>query len=271
MEKELTGFETALREKERSRGTREQYLRAVKRFLSDTGGAEPTREAAAEWRDGLLRQGYAAPTVNAMVAAVNAYFDYLGRPELRVKALRVQRSVFRKQSRELTGEEYGRLLAAAPERLRLIMETVCSTGIRVSELRYITVEAARAGEARISLKGKLRTVLMPSKLCRKLLKYAKKQKTASGEIFLTGRGKPLTRGQIWAEMKALAKKTGVEATKIFPHNLRHLFARTFYRVTRDIAKLADVLGHSSIETTRIYLITTGEEHRRALDKLGLVS
>ena len=270
MEKELMGFEAELRGKERSQGTREQYLRAVARFLTDIGDAPLTHEAAAEWRDGLLREGYAAATVNAMVAAVNAYFDYIHRPELRVKAIRVQRSAFREQARELTREEYERLLDAASERLRLIMETICSTGIRVSELRYITVEAARAGEARISLKGKLRTILMPCKLCRKLLKYAKKQNTASGEIFLTGRGKPLTRRQIWAEMKALAKKTGVEATKIFPHNLRHLFARTFYRVSRDIVKLADVLGHSSVETTRIYLITTGAEHRRALDKMRLV-
>ena len=176
-----------------------------------------------------------------------------------------------REGAELTREEYEKLLAAAPERTGLIMETVCATGIRVSELRYITVEAARSGSAEIRLKGKIRTILLPGKLCRKLLKYAKKQKTASGEIFLTGNGKPLTRGQIWAEMKAVCKKAGVDPRKVFPHNLRHLFARTFYRVTRDIAKLADVLGHSSIETTRIYLISTGEEHARVLDRLGLVS
>ena len=200
-------------------------------------------------------------------------FALSGLGGLPVKALRLQRRVFRDQSRELTREEYGRLLAAADgkPRLALLMETICSTGIRVSEVQYITVEAAREGRADISLKGKIRTILLPGKLCRKLLKYAKQQKTASGEIFLTRSGKGLTRRQIWAEMKALCVKAGVERSKVFPHNLRHLFACAFYRVTRDIARLSDVLGHSSIETTRIYLISTGAEHARALDRLGLVS
>jgi site-specific recombinase XerD len=151
------------------------------------------------------------------------------------------------------------------------METICATGIRVSEVRYITVEAARAGRTEIRLKGKIRTILLPSKLCRKLLKYARKQKTASGEIFLTRSGAPVSRRQIWREMKALCKEAGVEASKVFPHNLRHLFATAFYRACRDIVKLADVLGHSSIDTTRIYLMTTGAEHARQMEKLGLVT
>ena len=155
-------------------------------------------------------------------------------------------------------------------RLALLMETICATGIRVSELQYITVENAERGRAEIALKGKIRTILLPAKLCRKLLKYAKKQKTASGEIFLTRNGKPLSRKQIWAEMKALCEKAGVEATKVFPHNLRHLFARTFYKVCKDVVRLADVLGHSSIETTRIYLISTGAEHLQTLNKLNLI-
>jgi site-specific recombinase XerD len=156
------------------------------------------------------------------------------------------------------------------DRLALLIETICATGIRVSEVRYITVEAAQAGQTTISLKGKLRTILLPGKLCRKLLKYARKRKIASGEVFLTRSGKGLGRRQIWAEMKALCSKAGVERSRVFPHNLRHLFARSFYRACRDVVKLADVLGHSSIETTRIYLISTGAEHARQMAKLGLV-
>ena len=183
--------------------------------------------------------------------------------------------MFRDDSRDLTRADYDALTAAArgqgKERLALLMEAVCATGIRVSEVKYLTVEAARAGRAEISLKGKIRTILIPSKLCRKLLKYAKQQKTASGEIFLTRNGTPLSRRQIWAEMKRLCGAAGVAPSKVFPHNFRHLFATAFYRICRDIVKLADVLGHSSIETTRIYLLTSGAEHQRQLDRLGLVS
>ena len=153
----------------------------------------------------------------------------------------------------------------------MLMETICATGIRVSEVRYITVEAARAGRAEIALKGKIRTILIPGKLCRKLLKYAKKQKTGSGEIFLTRTGKGLTRRQIWAEMKAICKRAGVAPSKVFPHNLRHLFARTFYKSCRDVVQLADVLGHSSVETTRIYLASSGDEYVRCMNRLGLIS
>ena len=213
-------------------------------------------------------------TVNAMLAALNGFFRFLGRTDCRVKFLKIQRRLFREAGRELTRPEYERLHAAAQsrgqERLALLMETICATGIRVSEVKYITVEAARRGRADISLKGKIRTILVPNKLCRKLLKYAKAQKTASGEIFLTRSGKGLSRKQIWAEMKAICAAARVAPSKVFPHNLRHLFARTFYRVCRDVAKLADLLGHSSIETTRIYLISAGAEHARALERLGLV-
>ncbi len=269
----LQHFAAYLRREEKSAGTIEKYLRDTAAFAAHMDGAPVTKEAVAAWRDGLVVQGYAPVTINSMVAAVNALLRFLGWEDCRVKALRLQRRVFRDQSRELTREEYDRLLAAASgkPRLALLMETVCGTGIRVSEVRYITVEAAREGRAEIALKGKIRVILLPAKLCRKLLKYARQQKTASGEIFLTGSGKPISRRQIWAEMKALCGKAGVEKSKVFPHNLRHLFARTFYRATRDIARLSDVLGHSSIETTRIYLISTGAEHARTLDRLGLVS
>ena len=174
----------------------------------------------------------------------------------------------------MTREDYGRLLSTAEgmgkTRLALLMETICATGIRVSEVKYITLEALRAGRAEISLKGKVRTILIPGKLCRKLERYAKKQNIATGEIFRTRRGKGLSRRQIWAEMKALCARAGVAASKVFPHNLRHLFARTFYRASRDVAQLADVLGHSSIETTRIYLLSTGANHTRQLERLGLI-
>ena len=178
--------------------------------------------------------------------------------------------MFRDSSRELTKNEYEKLVSSAialgKDRLGLTLETICATGIRVSELKYITVEAALRGRAEIALKGKIRTIMIPNKLCRKLLKYAKKQKIASGEVFLTKSGKSISRKQVWAEMKALCRKAGVDAEKVFPHNLRHLFARCFYRVCRDIARLADILGHSSIETTRIYLISSGKEHERTLEK-----
>ena len=269
----LRDFAAYLRREEKSAGTVEKYLRDAASFAAHMEGRPVTKDAVTAWREGLLERGYAPATVNAMVASVNAFLRFLGREDCRVRALRLQRRVFRDRSRELTREEYDRLLAAAggKPRLALLMETICSTGIRVSEVKYITVEAARDGQARISLKGKIRVILLPGKLRRKLLKYAGQQKIASGEIFLTRSGRGVTRRQIWAEMKALCEKAGVERSKVFPHNLRHLFARMFYRVTRDVVKLADVLGHSSVETTRLYLISTGAEHAKVLDRLGLVS
>lgn len=270
----LGKFTLMLRERERSPGTIEKYLRDIRAFAAWLGGAEVTRERAAAWRDDLLGRGYAPATVNSMVAAANQFFAFQGWEDCKIKALRLQRKLFRDDRRELTREEYERLLTAAHslgrERLALLLETICSTGIRVSEVKYITVEAARAGKAEIALKGKLRTILLPGKLCRKLKKYARAQKTASGEIFLTRSGKSLSRRQIWAEMKRLCKTAGVAPSKVFPHNLRHLFARTFYRVCRDVVKLADVLGHSSVETTRIYLISTGAEHIQILRKMRLI-
>ena len=243
----LAAFAQHLQSRERSAGTIEKYLRDVEALEGWLDGEPVTRERAAAWRDSLLDQGRAPVTVNSMTAAANQFFAFQGWEDCKIKALRLQRKLFRDDRRELTREEYERLLTAAHslgrERLALLLETICSTGIRVSEVKYITVEAARAGKAEIALKGKLRTILLPGKLCRKLKKYARAQKTASGEIFLT---------------------------RSFPHNLRHLFARTFYRVCRDVVKLADVLGHSSVETTRIYLISTGAEHIQILRKMHLI-
>ena len=272
---DLAGFADCLKNGDRSPGTIEKYLHDASDFALWLGQRELTRETAVQWREFLLQQNYAPVTINSMLSAVNSLFKFLGRGDCRIRFLRVQRRAFREQSRELTRAEYQKLLDTAAEqgqeRLGLLMETICATGIRVSEVRYITVEAAQRGRAEISLKGKIRTILLPAKLCRKLLKYARKQKTASGEIFLTRSGKPVSRRQIWREMKTLCAKAGVESSKVFPHNLRHLFAATFYKVCRDIVKLADILGHSSINTTRIYLMTTGMEHARQLEKLGLVT
>ena len=272
---DLAGFADCLKNGDRSPGTIEKYLHDASDFALWLGQRELTRETAVQWREFLLQQNYAPVTINSMLSAVNSLFKFLGRGDCRIRFLRVQRRAFREQSRELTRAEYQKLLDTAAEqgqeRLELLMETICATGIRVSEVRYITVEAAQRGRAEISLKGKIRTILLPAKLCRKLLKYARKQKTASGEIFLTRSGKPVSRRQIWREMKTLCAKAGVESSKVFPHNLRHLFATAFYQVCRDIVKLADILGHSSINTTRIYLMTTGAEHARQLEKLGLVT
>ncbi len=270
----IAAYAQHLRAEERAPGTIEKYLRDMRAFAAWLDGRPVTKESAAGWKERLVSDGYAPATVNSMLSSINALFRFAGWDDCKVKFLKIQKQLFRDQSRELTRGEYERLLSAAHalgrERLALLMEAVCASGIRVREVKYITVEAAGAGRAQISLKGKIRTIMLPGKLCRKLLKYAKKQKTVSGEIFLTRNGKPLTRRQIWAEMKALCKHAGVEPSKVFPHNLRHLFARTFYRACRDVAKLADVLGHSSIEAARVYLVTTGAEHQRQLDRAGLV-
>ena len=274
-EEQTAAYSRYLVAEERSPGTVAKYLRDVGAFTRWLGSAPVTKELASRWKEHLYSRGYAPATINSMLAAINGLFRFLGWNECRVKFLKVQRRLFRDAGRELTRPEYERLLAAArernQERLSLLMETICATGIRVSEVCYITVEAARQGRAEVSLKGKIRTILLPGKLCRKLLKYAQKNKTVSGEIFLTRNGTSLSRRQIWAELKRLCRHAGVAPSKVFPHNLRHLFATIFYRACKDIARLADVLGHSSIETTRIYLVSSGAEHARQMERLGLVS
>lgn len=272
---QINAFETYLQTEEREKNTIEKYLRNIRVFAAWLGDTPVTKPAVIAWKEHLLAEHYAPATVNAALASLNAFFKFVGWEECRVKSLRLQRRVFRDPSKELTRNEYDRLVSTAYEsgkvRLGLLMETICATGIRVSEVKYITVETAQRGKTEISLKGKIRTIMLPGKLCRKLLKYAKKQKIVSGEIFLTRNGKGMCRRQIWTEMKAICKAAEVSPSKVFPHNLRHLFATVFYRTCRDIVKLADMLGHSSVETTRIYLISTGVEHARQLDRLRLVS
>ena len=272
---QIIGFEQLLRSEERVLGTIDKYLRDIRSFGAWLGNVPLDKEACTAWKEHLQTEKLCPETVNSKLSALNKFLKSIHREDCCIKYLRIQHRLFRRTDRDLTKADYARLLETANSmgrtRLALLMETICATGIRVSEVKYITAEAVETGRTEISLKGKIRTILIPGKLCRKLQKYARKQKIVSGEIFLTRNGKGLSRRQIWAEMKSLCEKAGVAATKVFPHNLRHLFAQAFYRVCRDVVKLADVLGHSSIETTRIYLISTGAEHVRQLDRLGLIS
>ncbi|MDO4280464.1 MAG: tyrosine-type recombinase/integrase [Peptococcaceae bacterium] len=270
----LAAFRTHLREEERSPGTIDKYGRDLRAFARWLAGRAVTKEGVSAWKASLQEAGYAPTTINAMLASVHSFFAFAGWGDYRVKYLRIQRRLFRDTTRELTRADYERLVGTAcargQRRLALVIETIAATGIRVSELRYITVEAARAGRADIALKGKIRTILIPAKLCKKLRTYAKHKKITFGEIFLTKGGHSLSRKQIWAEMKRLCTAAGVDPRKVFPHNLRHLFAVTYYKVSNNIAHLADLLGHSSIETTRLYLVTSGQEHARDLERLGFV-
>ena len=271
---QIREFSRYLREEERETATIDKYSRDVKDFFIWLKDREISRERIAEWKQHLRRAGRKSVTINGKLSALNKFLSFLGRNDCRIKYLKIQRRLFRSTEKQLSKQEYIRLLETAHslgrERLALLMETICVTGIRVSEVQYITVEAVQTGRTEIALKGKIRTILLPGKLCRKLKKYAGKRKIVSGEVFLTRNGKGMSRRQIWAEMKSLCEKAGVAPSKVFPHNLRHLFAQTFYRVCRDVAKLADVLGHSSIETTRLYLISTEAEHVRQMERMGLI-
>ncbi len=274
-EEKISRFKAWLLCEERSAATIEKYLRDIRMFAAWLQSRSVSKDLTAAWKANLVEQGLAPSTVNGKLAALHSFLGCMGWPDCRVRFLRIQRRVFRSKEKDLSRAEYERLLAAAERQhklqLALLMESICGTGIRVSEVQCITVEAVQKGFAQISLKGKIRTILLPGKLCRKLKKFAKERKIQRGQLFVGTDGKPLSRCAIWAQMKRLCKAAGVEPGKVFPHNLRHLFARTYYKVCKDIVQLADVLGHSSIETTRIYLVSTGEEHARHLERLGLVS
>lgn len=263
-----------LLQSERSLGTVEKYRRDLTALSTFLNGQPLTAEKLHAWKTHLSNKSYAPRTINSMLAAVNGLCRYLNHP-LQVKYLKIQRQLFRDDHRELTKNDYNILLQTAKKqglvRLALLMETLCATGLRVSELRYITVEAVQFGKATVTLKGKIRTILLPEKLCRKLSHYAAKQKNTSGEIFLTKKGHGISRRQIWFELKRLSYSAGIDPSKVFPHNFRHLFATVFYKSNRDIARLADILGHSSIETTRIYLMLSEREQLLQLDRLGLIS
>ncbi len=273
-ERQIGEFANYLRDGEKSENTTEKYVRDVRAFARNTGNEVITKKTVIEYKSRLLKSGYAPRSVNSMLASLNALFTYLGWNELKLRSIKIQRQLYCPKEKELTKAEYMRLVAAAKqggnERLSLIIQTICGTGIRVSELRYITVEAVKTGEATVSLKGKTRSVFIVKELQKKLLRYIAKQKITSGAIFITRSGKPMSRTNIWREMKNLCEEAEVNPKKVFPHNLRHLFARTFYGIEKDIAKLADILGHSSINTTRIYIISSGTEHRRRMERMHLI-
>lgn len=270
---EVIRFKEYLETEEHSSGTVDKYIRDVKRFAEWLEGSAVTKEKAMQWKQWLMQSGRASTTVNSMIAALNTFFKFMCWGDIHIKSIKLQKRFFRAESRDLTKPEYEKLINAAyregHEKTALIMETICATGIRVSEIKYITVQAAQRGRAEIYLKGKQRVVLIPKKLCKKLKVFAKK-KGLSGEIFVTRSGRSLDRRQIWAWMKKICQLAGVDGEKVFPHNLRHLFAKKFYEAYRDLASLADVLGHSSVETTRIYLVNTVEEHVKKIAHLGLV-
>lgn len=258
---------------ERSEATVEKYIRDVTAFSAFANGGEISKEMVIAYKK-HLQGNYAVRSVNSMLASINSLFAFLGWHELKVKSIKLQQQIYCPEEKELTKAEYTRLCRTAEkkhnERLNLILQTICGTGIRVSELQYITVEAVKQGEATVSCKAKTRSVFIVKELQKKLLRYATEQNIKSGMIFITRTGKPISRTNIWREMKALCNEAGVNPQKVFPHNLRHLFARVFYGIEKDIAKLADILGHSSINTTRIYIISTGTEHRRRMENMRLI-
>lgn len=270
---QLKNFEIYLREEEKSDATIEKYMRDLRKFLQFVDNRSVDKAMILEYKANLAKE-YAVTSANSMLAAMNTFLRFIGFSNLCVKQFKVQRKTYCTENKELTKADYLKLIHEADrvgnERLSLVIQTICATGIRVSELQYITVESAKKGESVVSCKGKTRIIFIVSSLCKKLLKYAKKQKIKSGVIFISNKGNPLNRSNIWREMKALCEKAGVLAEKVFPHNLRHLFARTFYEVKRDIVKLADILGHTNINTTRIYTITTRAEHKRYMEKMCLV-
>ena len=265
-------FQNRLIQDEKSAATIEKYMRDAAAFFRYVGNRPLSKELVMEYKKDLQDKNYAVRSINSMLASVNSLLCFIGRSNCKVKAIKQQKRVFCPESKELSKTEYMRLLQAAKGKpqLQMIMQAICATGIRVSELCHFTVEAVNTGEVTVNCKGKTRKILIPGKLRKKLIEYARKEKIRSGVIFTNRNGKPLNRSIIWAQMKSLCKKAGVSPDKVFPHNLRKLFARTFYKIEKDIAKLADILGHSNIDTTRIYIMTTGTEHRKKIERLGLV-
>lgn len=260
-------------EQERSTATIQKYTHDLTELYLYLNGQPLNKSVLIGWKQ-KLTETYAPATVNSMLTAVNGYLSYMGWPELRVKLLKIQKSLFLDEQKELTRREYIRLVQTAEregnERLSLVIQTICATGIRVSELRFITAEAVCCGRAGITNKGKRRTVFLPNKLRRLLKQYLKKKKITAGAVFVTRTGNPLNRSNIWRDMKALCERAGVDSDKVFPHNLRHLFARTYYSMERDLSRLADILGHSNVSTTRIYTAESGATHAKQMERMDLI-
>lgn len=266
-------FEFYLYEEEKSINTIEKYMRDIRLFKNWLGKNQLDKKIVLEYKKELCEK-YAPKSVNSILSSLNSLFVFLNLHELKVKTLKIQRQIFASTEKELTKAEYDRLLNVAKakknERLYYLMQAIAATGIRISELEYITHEAVSEGKATINCKGKLRQVFLPKQLCRALMQYAKQQNIKKGPIFITRKGRPLDRSTVWKMLKSICESANVSKTKVFPHNFRHLFARTFYSLQKDIVRLADILGHSSINTTRIYTMESGEIHRRQIQKLGLL-
>lgn len=271
---EIQAFGVYLQEQERSPGTIQKYLRHIEQFYLWLPEEKMVDKATVITYKNFLMQSHAPGGVNTILAALNGFFRFQGWQDCMVKTLRIQRPVFSAPESELSREEYFHLVDVARKRnneqLALLLQLMASTGIRVSEIRYVTAEALARNCIQIRLKGKIRNILLPEKISYKLRQYQSHHNISSGPIFLAKNGQTLDRRRIWAQMKQLCAEAGIPESKVFPHNLRHLFARTFYDCQNDIVKLADVLGHSSIETTRIYLLSSGQEHQRILDKMQLI-
>lgn len=260
-------FEESLIQDEKSEATVEKYLRDVRAFAAYVSDGELTKQMVMCYKRKLMER-YAPASVNSMLVSVNSFLKFIGRSECCVKMLKIQRQIFCSETKELTVEEYRRILnAAGNTRLALVIQTICETGIRVSELQYITVEAAEQARAVVDCKNKTRVILIPRPLQKLLLRYIKRSGIKAGSLFVTRNGKPLNRSNIWRDMKALCEKAHVSPEKVFPHNLRHLFARIFYSIERDIVRLADILGHSSINTARVYTMESGRQHINSLEKM----
>lgn len=270
---DITAYHAYLISEEKSKATIEKYMRDVRNFCNFAAGRAITKELTIAYKTRLCTE-YLSASVNSMLVAANRFLLFAGCADCRVKLIRIQKKIFCENNQELTKEEYMRLVCAAEEqgdeRMSLILKTLCGTGMRVSELPFVTVQALCAGQTEVSLKGKTRSVFIMGSLKKQLLRYIKKKNIRSGAIFVTKGGKPVNRSNIWKTMKRLCVYAKVNKKKVFPHNLRHLFARTFYRIKRDVAKLADILGHSSVETTRIYLMGAGADHARIVARMGLV-
>lgn len=273
-EKNIADFSEYLRREEKSENTIKKYIRDVRAFFFFLNETTVTKEKVIAYKSKILSEDYAVRSVNSMLASINSLLSFLGWTDCKVKSIKVQRQVYCSEEKELTKAEYIRLLNVAKkkgnERLNLLIQTICGTGIRVSELEYITVDAVKCGEATVYLKGKTRRVFIVRELQKKLLRYAGEQGIREGAIFITRNNKPMSRTNIWREMKSLCEQAEVNSKKVFPHNLRHLFARIFYGIEKDIAKLADILGHSSINTTRLYIVTTSNEHRLRMENMRLI-
>ena len=270
----IESFCVYLKSEEKSSNTMSKYLRDTKAFAKFIDGREVSKELVIEYKEILLAKGYATNSINSMIASINSFMKFIGLENFKIKSIKQQKAIFRSEEKELTKNEYNRLICAAEskgsERLNLIIQTICGTGIRVSELQFITIESVKKGEAVVSCKGKRRRIFIVKALQKKLLKYAAKKNTKSGCIFITRTGRPVNRTNIWRDMKKLCKSANVNPNKVFPHNLRHLFARVFYGIEKDIAKLSDILGHSNINTTRIYIMSTSSEHRRCMENMHLI-